>query len=103
MGLLVTDCLRCGAAQMTFDVKAQVLRYTEFDWKDYFEVFSVCRVCFRPTIFLISLKEYSGRTFFQADDALVASKTGLNPFFNVERPITLRDDLSEKPPEYLPK
>jgi hypothetical protein len=57
MALRVADCPRCGAKRMTFDVKANVYRSTEFGWLHRFEVFSVCRRCDKPTVFLIALSE----------------------------------------------
>src|SRR5580704_14975237 len=58
MSLLIADCPRCGSKSITFDVCAQVFRFQESQWKNWYEVFSVCRSCHTPTIFLISLRDY---------------------------------------------
>src|ERR1700731_4686724 len=59
MSLLIADCPRCGSKSITFDVCAQVFRFQESQWKNWYEVFSVCRSCHAPTIFLIGLRDYS--------------------------------------------
>jgi|SRR5271167_1275298 len=102
MSVLVADCPRCGSRQITFDVAAQVERGTEYNWKDWYEVFSVCRNCGRPTIFLIALNEIRHRQTFGSANALVTYQASLNPAFEIARTISLRDNVTIKPPEYLP-
>lgn len=53
--LLIADCPRCGANTMTFDVAAHVFRAQEYGWLNSHEVFSICRRCHRPSIFLIKM------------------------------------------------
>lgn len=102
MALLVTDCPRCDAKAMTFDVLGQVWRYREYNWQDHFEVFAVCRHCSRPTVYLLSLKSYNEADAFRKSDALVKFTEALNDHFKVERFISIRDHQAEQPPEYLP-
>ena len=104
MSLLIDNCPRCGAYKITFDVSGYVFRYTEYEWKHWFEIFSVCRSCQCPTIFLISLNEPMGRN--QASDVaalLGRDATVLNGYFEVNRFISLRDNTTQKPPEHLPE
>jgi len=53
--LLIADCPRCGASAITFDVTAHVFRKQEYGWLNWHEVFSVCRNCHSPSIFLIKM------------------------------------------------
>ena len=65
MSLLVADCPRCGANAITFDVTAQVYRRTQYDWRNVYEIFAVCRACRAPTIYIVGL---SNETYMHADD-----------------------------------
>ena len=103
MALLVADCPRCGANSITFDVRAQVYRSTQYNWQNWYEVFSVCRSCHSPTIFVIYLNEYQVREEFDKDGAIVNYRGGLNQFFKIDRYVSLRDLTAERPPEHLPK
>jgi hypothetical protein len=88
---------------MTFDVKAQVLTFAKHEWQNWYEVFSVCRNCDKPTIFLIALKEYKAReTFYKSADAIVKYPDALNPHFSIDRYISLRDQVHVPAPEHLP-
>src|ERR1700730_10315512 len=74
------------------DVSAQVFRYQESQWKNWYEVFSVCRSCHTPTIFLISLLAYDAEDKLSKSNSLVESKNALNNYFEVNRYILLRDN-----------
>ena len=102
MSILVANCPRCGSNRITFDVTAQVYHATEYGWKDWYEVFSTCRNCRRPTIFLVALTEMQMRDTFKSDNALVKLQGSLNSQFEVDRPITLRDNVTINPPDHLP-
>jgi Domain of unknown function (DUF4145) len=105
MSLLVADCPRCGASKITFDVAAQVYRSTAYGWKDSYEIFSLCRSCSSPTIFLVSIKSADPqlREAFRQQNAFVSFPKGLNQFFDVDGFISLRDNSAQKSPEHLPK
>lgn len=100
MSMLVADCPRCGANEITFDLQNQVLSYTEYSWKQYLEVFCVCRSCFKPTIFLVSQKEPSYENFIR--DGLQKLKAAVNEIVDIERYIGIQDNAADTPPEYLP-
>ncbi|ODB93200.1 hypothetical protein A3194_00405 [Candidatus Thiodiazotropha endoloripes] len=101
MSMLVADCPRCGAKEITFDLNNQVLVYTEYDWKKYLEVFCVCRACFKSTIFLVSQKEYDYSKLI--NEGLPNLKAAVNEIVRVERYIGIQDNTTEKPPEHLPE
>ena len=53
MSTIVTDCPRCGATMMTFDINGFPV-FIETEWPTECETTSVCRRCYRPTIFQLS-------------------------------------------------
>lgn len=87
---------------MTFDVKAQVYIGIEFGWASCYEIFCVCRNCNRPTIFVVKLTESRIKAAFDMQDALVSHPQSLNPYFEVVRFVSLKDNVSVKPPEHIP-
>jgi hypothetical protein len=103
MSVLVHDCPRCGAKRMTFDVNAQLWRQRTFDWKNYYEIFCVCRQCHASTTFVVSDREIGSSRDFSKAGALVQFGHGLNDHFIVERHVSLRDFGTRKPPEHLAK
>jgi hypothetical protein len=105
MSLLVADCPRCGANKITFVVKSQVATDTvQHGWRRLYEVFSICRSCRRPTIFVLGLHadSYVMRETFEEEDGLIRYKDGLNEHFKVEGFINIRHISAVKPPEHLP-
>jgi hypothetical protein len=103
MALLVADCPRCGSTKITFDVSAQEYRFTQYDWEDWYEIFCVCRHCRLPTIFLVRLDENRAREVFKKRNGLVDFPDALNQYFSVDRYISVRDIVTQKPPEHLPE
>ena len=103
MAVLVADCPRCGSKAMTFDVESSVFRFQQYKWQNWHEFFSVCRNCHKPTIFLISMKTIEATEAFRSAGAIVKYDKSLNSFFDVDRFISLRDQVPYEPPEHLPK
>jgi len=103
MGLLVADCPRCAANQMTFDVLAQVYRFTKYEWQNWFEIFCRCRACARSTIFLVGIKQPMAGSPLTQKNGLVDVVDGLNDFLEIERFISVRDNSSISPPEHVPE
>ena len=52
MGMLVANCPRCGARNMTFDVRGDLHVGTNYGWQRVYELFAVCRSCHRSTVFV---------------------------------------------------
>jgi hypothetical protein len=106
MSMLVADCPRCGARTITFDVTAQAYCGTEYGWQNYYEIFCVCRGCHRPTIFLVSLNTRAHGADYHKElykeNGLVKYHATLNPHFDIERFISIRDNVVHKPPEHSP-
>jgi Domain of unknown function (DUF4145) len=93
---------------MTFDVTAHVFRNQQHGWLNTHEVFSVCRGCKGPSIFLIRMTlngtNYDGdqSNRFSKSRELMDFKDALNPYFDVVRPIALRDLATTPTPDHLP-
>lgn len=102
MGLLVADCPRCGANQITFDVMAQVWISQEYQWRDSYEIFCVCRQCHVSTTFVVEASRSDAKDRCNRGDGLVTYPSGLNEYFTIEHFISIRDNVSTKPPEHLP-
>jgi hypothetical protein len=83
MSLLVANCPRCGSQHVTFDVTAEQFIRREYGWQPWYEVFSICRACHKPTIFLISLSEAAVKDVFAKPNAVVRYEHGLNQYFKV--------------------
>lgn len=109
MPILVTDCPRCGAGAMTFDVTAHAYLGQDHGWMNYHELFSVCRKCSKSSIFLVTLtlegrREDEDRSVAISRDPNLIMKgdRSLNSVVKVERYIALRDIASRSPPDHLP-
>lgn len=86
---------------MSFDVHKTVLVRVQYDWQKWFETFSVCRNCEKPTIFLISQRHIQWRERKGAGTPELFEDS-LNPHFTVERVISLVDSHRIQPPDHVP-
>ncbi len=102
MAMLVADCSRCGAREMTFDVRDDLHFSTDFGWRRWSELFCVCRACFRSTTFIVSLKHYDYRETFPKKGSVVSMDAALNTFFDIQGHVSLRHEAAQSPPEHLP-
>lgn len=100
MSLLVTDCPRCGAERITFDLMQSKYIKTEFTWQKWYEAFCVCRCCNRSTVFVISQKDpkdkYISQEWFISYDGIV------NDCMFIVNYICIKDMDNTPPPEHLP-
>jgi hypothetical protein len=108
MSLLVANCPRCGTGRVTFDVTAANTAGRRYSWQPRYEVFSVCRACHTASIFIISVsqlkrKDAKGENAFGKPEDIVRYEHGLNELFEVERFISLRDQVFLRPPQHLPE
>lgn len=110
MPTLVANCPRCGATNSTFDVIGLVPRSFKYRWQHCCEAPATCRNCSRPTILYIeqTLRGMDQEPIVskQISANLSAAETfngSLNRFFEVVRPITLRDRVTKEPPDHLPE
>ena len=102
MAVLVENCPRCGAGQMTFDM----LHEHVIETKQYVsEMFCRCRNCNETVTFRVAQRaelEPILRAQFELMKALPNASTSLNQFLRVEKYVSVRDFVSVAPPEHCP-
>lgn len=93
--LLVTDCPRCGARRITFDVTSDTPIAREFLDRAEYEAFGVCRECKTATVFVLRANPAYKSQTVQPSQHVYA--------FTLVRPVTPADLATAPPPEQLPK
>lgn len=101
MAELVTDCPRCGANKITFDLRDAVKIAYKYEWQYWYEAFCCCRQCKRSTVFIL-VESVNG-------DYDVVHKTGLtqiqgavNRYVDIKGFISLKDTVKVAPPNHVP-
>ena len=111
MPILVADCPRCGAQEMTFDLlQAQnipdnntSLTPSEFNIpsRKKFEAFCVCRNCHRSTIFVMrSLHILKPNNDFS--NYVLEYPSTVNAIADIIEYVCIKDMCSTEPPEHVP-
>ena len=100
--LLVADCPRCRARDMTFNALAKVLVGEQYGWKCHFEVFSVCRRCSRPTVFHVALSRIEYQEHVNRLNFWSTFEGTLNQIFDIEGHVSLKDEVGVAAPEHVP-
>lgn len=101
MSELVADCPRCGAKNMTFDLKDENYIGQEYNWKRFYEVFSICRHCAKSTVFILDTQTPESVKYI-GNGSLTSVKGAVNGFMHVNGFISIKDVASVVPPQYLP-
>jgi hypothetical protein len=102
MSELVTNCPRCDAKSITFDVRDIHHVATNYQWQRWHEAFCICRSCKRCTIFVISQKEIEPKTLYASSREILDHRGDIGRFFTVERYVSLKDEASVMPPDHVP-
>jgi hypothetical protein len=100
---LVADCPRCNAKKHTFLIKAFLPMYTEYQWKNHFEAYCVCKNCIRGTIFHLSQKNYDDKEIFSDWKNLHQYAGSINQIMDVEGYINTRNISAPSAPDYTPE
>ncbi|MBY0408188.1 MAG: DUF4145 domain-containing protein [Rickettsiales bacterium] len=101
MPILVEDCPRCGAVNMTFDVTS-INRIKSFhDWQNSYEAFSICRHCNTSSICI--LRQKTVQNGLGDPNSIILLGGSLNSFFNSSGFVNLSHSTKYLPPEYLPE
>lgn len=104
MSTIVSNCPRCKAKSMTFDILADVHMGTQYDWQHWHELTARCRHCERPSLMLVSLHKIEYKNSFGKDGSITAlGNTDIANFFRFERVITTADLAANDAPEFLPE
>ena len=98
MSELLANCPRCGAMKTTFDLYGENYLGKESNWQKWFEIYSICRHCKKGTVFVVSQKSITS-TF----DSLYNFDGNINYIVQIEKYINIKENSTDKPPEYLPK
>lgn len=103
MPILVANCPRCGAEQMTFDVpQVHLTERIDYGWKHFYEVFSICRKCDKSITFILTNR---ANTDYKTINGigLMEFKDALNKHMEIDGFIGLKNLVNVKPPEYIPE
>ena len=101
MAQLVTDCPRCGASHITFDIIAATTVRVEYNWKHWYETFGVCRKCKKATILVLA--DHVDADYEHVHDVgLIKVENALNNYVEIKGHISLKDKSTVIPPEFLP-
>ncbi|WP_164093657.1 DUF4145 domain-containing protein [Stenotrophomonas maltophilia] len=103
MAEITGNCSRCGTLHTTFDVGAVHWRSRSFGFKDFFEVFSVCRSCRKSSILTVETRDHDSYLHLQRIGGLGQLEGVLNHFVNVVGVINIRDVALVPPPDHLPQ
>ena len=101
MSELVTDCPRCKAKSITFDVFYDIPIERHRNWQVWYEAFCVCRACHHSTVFILSQKNHNAAEYLDKN-SVSGIKGTVNDYVVVENHLSLKDESSTKPPEHLP-
>jgi hypothetical protein len=99
---LVSDCPRCGSRRITFDVRAAKILGSQYGWQNWYETFCICRRCGHATIFVLSESVDSDYEHVHKV-GILKIEGALNNYLNVENYVSLKDQATVAPPEYIPK
>jgi hypothetical protein len=104
MSVMVANCPRCAAVNMTFDVLAQtrVLKVT-YTWQRWFEVFGICRQCHVGTIFGVKQKNTKDEDWIRNANGLVEFKHSLNNAVEVDYFVNISHFYRTPSPQYVPE
>ena len=103
MAELVTDCPRCKARKITFDVTQAHEIGQNFSWQTIYETFCICRQCQRATVFVLKIKAQSlgGHPDLVKKTGLLKLAGSLNRYTEIAGYINLSDMGALTPPEHL--
>lgn len=99
---LVANCPRCDSSKITFDVTAAKTIAQYYGWQYWYETFCICRHCGHATIFVLSESVNSNYDHLHKVGILKV-EGALNNYLDVERYVSLKDQATIVPPEYIPK
>ena len=100
MSIISANCPRCGDKNTTFGVKGNNLIKNNNAGRHWYELFAVCRSCREATIFIIfNSKGITNELVGFLSDAREIS---LNRHYEIERFISLRDNIIHRPPNHIP-
>ncbi len=106
--LLVANCPRCPATNMTFDVEAQLFTHREYRWKTWHEIFAICRNCHKSTTFVVALSTsgYDGEIGQRLSDQpsyILQLGITLNDRYEIKGYVSLKGRQAVSAPQFTPE
>lgn len=101
MAELVTDCPRCGANHVTFDILSESVIGFKYNWQSWYETFCICRHCKRSTVFILSEVNPDAHRFL-SQNKISQLNNVINQLIGIESYISISDMNSAPAPEHLP-
>ena len=98
---LVTDCPRCRAQKITFDLTQANYIEERYEWQRWYEAFCTCRHCGQSTIFVLSQKVDSDIKYIH-NNGLLKLNFAINKYMDIERFVNISDLGTIDPPKHLP-
>jgi hypothetical protein len=86
---------------MSFEILSAYVTKHLYNWQDHWEAFCLCGHCKRATIFQLSGSDYNYRVVTNGPGGLVGVKGSVNDYVRIERFISINDEVTTPPPEYL--
>jgi hypothetical protein len=102
MAELVSNCPRCGAKKITFDVSSEVLVGKLYDWQHVYEAFCVCRQCGKSSIHVLIQKDIHAADRIRNNKLSEIKSAALNTMFKDQGALNLADNQVRLAPEYVP-
>ncbi|WP_404969774.1 DUF4145 domain-containing protein [Vibrio campbellii] len=102
MSQLVSNCPRCKAKEITFDVVSH--NYYEYrdGWQRRYEAFCICRSCSRSTVFFLDQNSTREAEIALKNNNLENITRAINPYVFIKGYVSLKDTAAETPPAHLP-
>jgi hypothetical protein len=88
---------------LPFDVHYTIPRRRVYDWQRRYEALSVCRNCKLSTVFVIAQNVKADDRFVAQHDPPATIHGSLNPYFEIEGFICVKDIGAIAPPEFVPE
>lgn len=101
MSELVTDCPRCSANKITFDLISAIKTRIEYGWQNWYEAFCICRQCRRSSVFVLSESANEDYKFVH-ETGLVKIEGAVNRYVEIHGAISLKDKANYNPPKFIP-
>jgi hypothetical protein len=101
MAILITDCPRCPANHVTFDVLSSKQVDVRYGWQRWFETFCICRHCHSSTVFVLSASTRAHIEFFNNKKPEQVNGS-LNDYMEIEGFISIKDRIRFAPPDHIP-
>ncbi|CAB3901295.1 DUF4145 domain-containing protein [Achromobacter animicus] len=103
MAELVTDCPRCGAKKISFDVAHSHVRGMEYGWQHLLEAYAICRSCSAGSIFVLKQSDINHGELFKRNPDLAKIPNAITKFVQVLGFVSKKDFNVEPPPPHLPE